>query len=325
MNNRQRFHQTMNFSSSDRILYFEEGIREGVLKQWYKQGLPKNQSLFDIFPTDRFMEIQLNIDPLPEIIKWPTSFKELDLLGERWDPINSARFPSNWQNIVNDTRNNDKVIFLRVHRGFFQSIGIFDWDRFYEVMYMLLENPEIVIQMMSIYGDFLAKFFDKLLNELKVDAAIFSDPICSNEGPLISPEMYEKFALMSYRPMLDVLDKHAIRTKIIRTYANARILLPTLIKNGFNCLWACEANNKAMDYRELRREFGHELSLIGGIDLDALRKGKEAIKLEVNGKVPQLISEGGYIPLADGRIREEILYENYAYYRTLLEKVINRV
>ena len=63
----------------------------------------------------------------------------------------------------------------------------------------------------------------------------------------------------------------------------------------------------------------------GGIDLDALRKGKEAIKLEVNGKVPQLIAEGGYIPLADGRIREDILYENYAYYRTLLEEVINVV
>ena len=61
-----------------------------------------------------------------------------------------------------------------------------------------------------------------------------------------------------------------------------------------------------MDYRELRREFGHELRLIGGIDLDALRKGKEAIQLEVKEKVPQLIADGGYIPLADGRIREDI-------------------
>ena len=105
-------------------------------------------------------------------------------------------------------------------------------------MYLLLENPEFVLQMMSIYGDFLAKFFDKVVNELKVDAAIFSEPIGGNEGPLISSEMYEKFALMSYRPLLDVLNKHAISTKIIRTYANARILLPILINNGFNCF--CE-------------------------------------------------------------------------------------
>ena len=325
MNNRQRFHQTMNFNSSDRVLYFEEGIREEVLKQWYKQGLSRNQNLSDLFPTDRFIEIQLNIDPLPEINKWPTTFKELDLLGERLDPNNSARFPSNWQNIVNNTSNNDKVIFLRVHRGFFQSIGIYNWDRFSEVMYMLLENPEFVFQMMSIYGDFLTKFFDKVLNELKVDAVIFSEPIGGNEGSLISSEMYEKFALMSYRPLLDVLNKHAISTKIIRTYANTRILLPILIKNGFNCLWACETNIQAMDYRELRREFGHELRLIGGIDLDALRKGKEAIQLEVKGKVPQLIADGGYIPLADGRIREDILFENYVYYRILLEEVINIV
>jgi hypothetical protein len=76
-----------------------------------------------------------------------------------------------------------------------------------------------------------------------------------------------------------------------------------------------------MDYRSLREEFGHGLRLIGGIDLDVLREGREAIRSEVEEKVPPLLAQGGYVPLADGRVREDIPLENYIYYRQLLEKV----
>jgi len=133
--------------------------------------------------------------------------------------------------------------------------------------------------------------------------------------------MYEEFVLRSYEPLLAVTRQYGVATVIFRTYANARVILPNVLKWGFNCLWACEVNIEAMDYRELRREFGRELRLIGGIDLDALRHGMEAIRREIEEKVPPLLAQGGYLPLADGRIRDDISFENYAYYRHLLEKV----
>ena len=52
-----------------------------------------------------------------------------------------------------------------------------------------------------------------------------------------------------------------------------------------------------------------------------LRDGKQAIQREVEQKVPPLLEQGGYIPLADGRVREDISLENYVYYRELLEKI----
>jgi hypothetical protein len=76
-----------------------------------------------------------------------------------------------------------------------------------------------------------------------------------------------------------------------------------------------------MDYRDLRREFGRDLRLIGGIDLDALRRDKETIRREVEEKVPPLVADGGYVPLADGRVRADVPLENYVYYRKLLEQV----
>jgi hypothetical protein len=63
------------------------------------------------------------------------------------------------------------------------------------------------------------------------------------------------------------------------------------------------------------------LRLIGGIDLDALRQDKEAIRRELEAKVPPLVADGGYVPLADGRVRVDVPFENYVYYRELLERV----
>ncbi len=76
-----------------------------------------------------------------------------------------------------------------------------------------------------------------------------------------------------------------------------------------------------MDYRNLRKEFGRDLRLIGGLDLDVLHYGKDAIRRELLEKVPPLIADGGYIPLADGRVRKDVPFENYHFYRQLLEEV----
>jgi uroporphyrinogen-III decarboxylase len=139
---------------------------------------------------------------------------------------------------------------------------------------------------------------------------------------LISPKTYRQVALKSYQPLMEVLKRNGVMTIIFRSYANIRILLPDIINSGFNCLWACECGTEDMDYRKLRRDFGTELRLIGGIDTDALRRGKESIRKEVTEKVPQLLEQGGYAPLVDGRVREGVTYENYLYYRNLLEQVV---
>ena len=75
-----------------------------------------------------------------------------------------------------------------------------------------------------------------------------------------------------------------------------------------------------MNYPALRQEFGRDLKLIGGIDLDALREGKTEIRSAVQAVEP-LVAQGGFIPLADGRIRAEVPYQNYVYYRELLSRI----
>jgi hypothetical protein len=160
------------------------------------------------------------------------------------------------------------------------------------------------------------------LKEVQVDAAVFSEPIAGNHGPLISPCTYSDLVLPAYQPLLDVLFSYGVETIILRTYANARALLPVVLQAGFNCLWAVETEPNAMDYRAIRQEFGSGVRLIGGIDVDVLRQGAQAVRQEIYVKVRPLLAQGGYIPLADGRVRSDMPFENYRFYRQFLESTV---
>jgi len=85
-----------------------------------------------------------------------------------------------------------------------------------------------------------------------VDAAVFTEPIAGGDRPLISRRCYEEFVLRSYEPLLEVLGQFPGGDDHLLTFANPRALIPSILKWGFNCLWACEANMETMDYRDLR-------------------------------------------------------------------------
>jgi uroporphyrinogen decarboxylase len=324
MTSRERFLEVMRFGQPDRVPYFEEGLRDEVIRVWQGQGLSGRRELTRTFSSDVRERMELDLDPRPELKKWPTTEKDLEFFRQHLNPDDPKRFPEQWKKRVRNWQDREHVLMLYVHQGFFLTMGVGSWQRFYDVMTQLVDSPNLVREMMLAKGRFAAALTEKVLKDVNVDAVIFSEPIGGNEGPLISPEMYENIVLKSYQPVLDVLHRYGVEIIIFQTFANARILIPSILKWGFNGLWACEVNIEAMDYRSLRKEFGRDLRLIGGIDLDALRSSKADIKKEIRTKVPPLMDQGGYIPLADGRVREDVPFENYCYYRELLRSIIEK-
>ncbi len=324
MSSRERFRETMGYGRPDRIPYFEEGIRKDVLTAWRTQGLSRAADLSEMFPADHRERMQVDLEPRPKLISKLDKITNLKKFQRRLNPADKKRLPGRWSRRVREWQARDHVLMLYVHRGFFLTMGVQDWRSFTDAMVLLMDQPDVVRKRMEIQGEFAARLTDRILQEVEIDAVVFSEPIGGSDRPLISPQMYEEFVLKNYEPVLDVLRHRNVATICFQTFANARILIPSILRWGFNCLWACEVNIEAMDYRSLRREFGRELRLIGGIDLDALRKDKAAIRQEIEEKVPPLIEEGGFIPLADGRVRADVPFENYVYYRQLLEKITQR-
>lgn len=322
MNSRERFQKTLNFDAVDRPPLFEDGIRQEVYRVWHSQGLGKREKLEDLVRFDYREEIEPDLDPLPAPTYWPKTMQGLKSLTSRLDPGDPHRLPDDWLARVSAWKTRTYPLILRLHRGYFLSMGVYGWHRFTDAIRLLVDDPKLVEAWMIAYSEFACHLAARILGEVQVDAVLFSEPIGGNHGPLISPVMYSSFVLKSYRPILDFCKSHGIDTLIFRTYANTRALLPAVVEAGFNCLWACESNPEVMDYREIRREFGNDLSLIGGIDADALRQGKAEIYQAVMDIVPPLLAGGGFIPLADGRVREDVTFENYLYYRQLLEQLV---
>jgi uroporphyrinogen decarboxylase len=322
MNSRDRFRETMRYGAVDRVPYYEEGIRSDVFQAWRRQGLKRQSDFKKMFRHDRREEIHPDLEPLPRLHQWPSSADEINRLQRRLNPQDSRRLPRKWPGLVQSWKLREHPVMLHVHRGLFLSMGVEGWDRFSEVIELLGRDPARVHEALMIQGGFAAHLADRVLRDVKVDAAFFSEPIAENRGPLISPKMYAEIVLPSYDPVLEVLSRHGVEIIIFISWANPRRLLPAVLERGFNCLWAYEANPQAMDYRDLRREFGRDLRLIGGIDLDVLRRDKDAIRREVEEKVPPLLADGGYIPMLDGRVRVDVPFENYVFFKRLLEKMI---
>jgi uroporphyrinogen decarboxylase len=305
----------------DRPPLFDEGQREEVLGAWRLQGMPEVENLSDLFAIDDRDEIEPNLYPAPDPEPWPTRMEALAALEEALDPDDPARLPEDWEARVQSWRERRQTVMLRVHRGFFQSIGVHDWRRFHQMMFLVKDDPLLVRKMLAIQGEFNARVAERVLRDVQVDAALFSEPVGDNNGPLISPRTYRELVLPTYRPVFEALRRHHVRTIILRAYANVYPLIPDLLEAGINCLWVVEVRAQAMDYLRLRSEFGPDLRLIGGLDLDVLRDGQEAIRRELEGKVPPLLEQGGYAPLLDGRVREDVAWEDYRYYRELLEQL----
>jgi hypothetical protein len=311
----------MQSGQPDRPPLFDEGQREEVLEAWSLQSMPDGTALSEMFAIDERDEIEPDLYPSTDLQSWPTKLDALGALEIALNPDDPARLPEDWDARVRAWRDRQQTVMLRVHRGFFQSIGIQDWRRFYQMMFLVKDDPRLVRRMLEIQGAFNARVAERVLRDVQVDAAIFSEPIGDNNGPLISPRTYRELVLPTYQPILDVLRRHNVRTIILRAYANIYSLIPDLLKVGFNCLWVVEVRSQAMDYLRLRSEFGRDLRLIGGLDLDVLREGRAAIRRELEEKVPPLLAQGGYAPLLDGRVREDVTWENYRYYRELLERL----
>ncbi len=324
MNSKERFLATLSGKPADRPPLFEDGVREAVLRVWRRQGLGKSARLEDLFTSDFREEIEPDLEPSPTPSYWPKTQAGLRALSRHYDPYDPARLPEGWNELITRNEPRDHPLILRVHRGYFLTLGVHGWNRFTDAIQFLVDKPVLVKNWLNIQADFMLKLIDRILTKIRVDAALFSEPIGGNHGPLISPKMYSEIVLDSYRPILEVLQAKGVTTVIYRTYANTRELLPEVVKAGFNCLWACECNAEAMNYLDIRKEFGMDLRLIGGIDADSLRQDQPAIYQSIMDIVPALVEDGGYLPLADGRVREDVKLDNYLYYRRLLESICLR-
>ena len=185
MSGRERFRETMGYGRPDRVPYFEEGIRKDVLAAWRTQGLAKAADLETMFPSDHRERMQVDLEPSPKLVSKLDKITNLKKFQRRLDPADKKRLPRRWSRRVREWQTRDYVLMLYVHRGFFLTMGVRNWRSFTDVMVLLMDQPEVVHKRMQIQGEFAARLTDRILQEVEIDAVVFSEPIGGSDRPLI--------------------------------------------------------------------------------------------------------------------------------------------
>ena len=68
-----------------------------------------------------------------------------------------------------------------------------------------------------------------------------------------------------------------------------------------------------MDVTAIRKKYGRNLRLWGGVDKRALTKGKAEIDAEI-ARHKWLIEDGGFVPMLDHSAPPDVPYENCCYF-----------
>jgi hypothetical protein len=255
---------------------------------------------------------------MPMFLDWPVkdraSWKELK---KRLNPNTPGRWPVDWNACVKESNGQDDPVVLQVG-GFFGHLR--DWIGSERILYMFYDDPGLIEEMMDHMLYMETEIIKRVIADIKVDEADFYEDMAYKAGPLISPDMVRKFMLPRYKKITDLLQSKGIDIIFVDCDGNVEQLIPLWLEAGINYVWPLEqaAGN---DVVALRKKYGKDLILGGGIDKRALIRGKEAIKAEIMSKVPFLLEKGGYFPTIDHVVPPDVTFENYCYYVNTLREV----
>jgi uroporphyrinogen decarboxylase len=253
----------------------------------------------------------------PDLLNDPSAFRR------HYDPDDPARYEEGFVSRSKRLERQGRVLYVDASGGgLLQMLGVGDWESMVSACMALVDRADFVADLLNRTTDFYCGCLERVLSKVSVDYASFYEPIASNTGPVISPEMFERFALPGYKKVLDLLERFNVPLRIFcTTGGDLTPLLPPLIEAGINGLWISNIRNTGMEYRRLRRTFGPGVALIGGIDATALSRDKSAIRRVVEEAVPPLLESGRYLPCLDDRPRSNVPFAHYCYYRRILEEL----
>jgi hypothetical protein len=132
--------------------------------------------------------------------------------------------------------------------------------------------------------------------------------------------MFRQFMVPPYQKVTSFLRSMGVTIFIVDSDGNLEKLIPLFLEAGITALFPFEVQ-AGNDIVSIRGKYPR-LQILGGIDKLKIAQGKAAIDEELNLKVPPLLRLGGYVPHIDHHVHPDISWEDFIYYRTRLNEMI---
>lgn len=251
-------------------------------------------------------------------VKTPQDFEDLK---KRYDPANPYRYPTWFESRATcwNARRHPMCLCVNCAMGLYSNLRV--WMGTENLSYAFFDQPKLVHEMVQFVADFTMESLHRALDAVEIDYFNYFEDFAGKGGPLVSPAIFREFFLPHYRRMNEFFRSHGVQVITLDSDGNTEALIPQFIEAGITMHWPCEIAS-GMEPQKLRKEYGHDLALSGGIDKRELTKGRAEIEQEVMRKVPELIADGGFIPTLDHCFPPDISYDNFLYYMELKEKCL---
>jgi hypothetical protein len=237
------------------------------------------------------------------------------------DPYFPGRYPDDrvWKQLIETARKRDFIITLDC--GSFYGC-IRNWMGTEQISYAFYDDPGWLKEAVNYLADFYIKVLSRAVKDIPdIDCGLFWEDMCFKNGPLCSPQQFREFFLPVYIKVTSYLKEHGVRSLWVDCDGNIEQLMDLFIEGGVNGFYPLEVS-AGMDPVSLKLKYGKEILIWGGIDKRELSKGSEDIDREL-ARIAPAVRMGGYIPLADHSIPDDVPYLNYVYYLEKKKKMFD--
>ena len=183
----------------------------------------------------------------------------------------------------------------------------------YMLMGMALD-PDWVKDMVTTYSELSLSLQEILFAEEGYpDGIWYYEDMGFKERPFMSPAMYRDIIQPAHTKTFAFAHSKGLPV-IVHSCGFVAPLVPGLMEAGMDCLQVIEVK-AGMDLLALYRDYGDDLSFMGGIDVRVLyTNDKVKIDKELAAKIPEVMGKFGYVLHSDHSIPNTVDYDSYRYF-----------
>ena len=183
-----------------------------------------------------------------------------------------------------------------------------DWSPFWhdlidlmgmENMYIKMHTePEVIDavlkHMVDYYFEVSKNIFDVASNA--IDIFFFGNDFGSQTGPLMSPDMFDRFMTPHLKRLCDLGHSYGLKNQM-HCCGGVYELIPAMIDAGIDGLHAVQTSCRGMDLAKLKSEFGSKMVFNGGIDSHhtLMEKDVTGVKEDTRKVLETMMPGGAYI------------------------------
>ncbi|MCC7355516.1 MAG: hypothetical protein IT330_17385 [Anaerolineae bacterium] len=175
-------------------------------------------------------------------------------------------------------------------------------------------DPKWVRDMADLYSTVSVRLLEILFaREGLPDGLWVWDDLGFSKKPFMSPAMYRELLLPAHKRLFRFAHSHHLPV-VLHCDGFVEALVPSLIEAGINCLQPLEVK-AGMDLLRLKKLFGEQIALIGGMDVRALETNNlQAVEAQLQNKLPGAMAGSGYVLQVDHSVSPLVQYETYSYF-----------